>query len=387
MNRLFLMLTGLFTLVCLAGTAVAQTNIAPLFEPPTEAEIDAVWADWNGRDVQAYNWQTVGTSTFNQFTVDVVSHGVAGNTHYGFVRYPADYDPAQSYGLLILNHGGIGRVSPGIMGGFGTDCLRDKFLVVPSFRGETLAADALGFGDLQSGGEVSEFDGDIDDVLALVNGTLANYAGADAADMSVFGGSRGGAVSYLQSIRDPRISKAVYFFGATDHMTYPALEQTVAQIMTKGQGAGPFYATVVNIAEQYEAGTLTLAQARQQLLMRSAIHFVGRLPAAIQIHHGAQDNVVPVAHSQLLNEALLANNLPIGAYAYYEYPDGTHGGNMPDSAERRNDFLCSTATTIPTAVSVAGTETTSGVSAVISAIVICALLLASKAIIQLSKQA
>jgi hypothetical protein len=44
---------------------------------------------------------------------------------------------------------------------------------------------------------------------------------------------------------------------------------------------------------------LTLAEARLELLRRSAIYFVDELPLPYQIHHGDADFVVTVNHSQL----------------------------------------------------------------------------------------
>ncbi len=324
------------------GTVNPVSNLDSLFATPTAAEIDEVLADWNSRDVNAYNWQTLGSGIINGFTVDAVSHEVAGNTHYGFVRHPANYDPSQSYAILMYNHGGIGGVNVGAINQFADDCYDDFFIIAPSFRGETAFTGALGLGDLLSDGAVSEFDGDVDDALALLNGTIANYGGVDATNISVTGGSRGGCVSYLVSIREARINRGVYFYGATDHITAPGLQDSIETILANGTSVGPYYTTVKNIAEAYEDGTLPLHTARLELIRRSPIHFLNYLPDNIQIHHGALDFVVPIFTSDELDAALIANNLPLGDYAYYIYPDGGHGNNMPMSSERQTEFLCTT---------------------------------------------
>ena len=326
---------GTFCFDNFSFTKQEELDLAGLFAQPTTAETNEVWNEWNSRDVQAYNWQVLGTGAMSDFDVDVVSHEVQGNTHYGLVRYPMDYDATQKYPILIVNHGGTNGVNAATLGGYSQGCYQDYFIIVPSFRGETLVTGSLGLGDLVSDGEVSEFDGDIDDVLALLNGTIDNYAGADDTRIYVFGGSRGGCVSYLMSVREPRISRGVYFYGATDHLTAPDLQTSI-----ENNATGPYYATVRNVVDSYIAGAIGLHEARQALLSRSAIHFLEHLPQNIQIHHGDIDLAVPVFNSQILDAALMANNLPTGEYAYYEYEGGGHGSNMPNSNDRKNEFFC-----------------------------------------------
>lgn len=332
---------GLLLLLLMYYSVVNSQSLSLLFAPPTTTEIDAVIADWDARDVGVYNWIIEGSGTISGLPADVISHEVAGFIHYALVRYPQNYDPSLKYPVLISNHGGTGGTSIGIVAQHGLGCYRDYFVIAPSFQGEPLDTGPMGLGIFTSGGTVSEFDRDIDDTIALLNGTIANYAGADETNVSAFGGSRGGCVSYLLSVRDSRINNGVYFYGATDHMTYPGLETTIQNIMNMGGGANPFYNTVLNeAANDYMAGTMSLADARMALLSRSAIHFINHnLPKNMQIHHGDADGAVPVGNSQIMDAALMSNSLPTGEYTYYEYPGGGHGSNMPMSVDRKNDFL------------------------------------------------
>lgn len=257
-----------------------QTDLSALFAPPTVAEIQAVKEEWASRNLPVVNWQILGSGTITGLSVDVVSHEVDGNTHYGFVRYPLNYNPNNSYPVLVANHGAQSGVGAGIIIGYSTtDCLKEFIVVVPSFRSEELRTESLGFGNYISEGTPSEFDGDIDDAISLLNGVLENVAGADENRISVAGGSRGGGVSYLMSIRDPRIKMASIFFGATDHITHPGMQAAVENHIDNGSPiAPPFNTAVVAAAEPYLEGNFTLEEARMALIRRSAIYFIEHLP-------------------------------------------------------------------------------------------------------------
>ncbi len=339
MRVLFSLTTFLFFSLHL----LAQTDLSDLFATPTQAEIDAVITDWESRDVDVYNWQVEASTTFGGLDIDVVSHDVENDpnqTHYAFLRYPENYDPTQNYPVLIVNHGGTGGTGYGIIGGL-QGCFRDFVVAAPSFRGEELRTDVLNLGTFTSDGTVSEFDRDIDDVLALLNGVLANVTGADPSRICVFGGSRGGGVSYLMSARDPRINRAVVYFGATDHITHPGYQEHIENFIDTGMGGlNPPQATVYNEAAQpYVNGLITLAEARHQLLMRSVYYFDDRLPLPLQVHHGAVDFVVEVEHSQRLAAKMNTNGIIAPDFEYFEYPTGNHGSGI-DPNDERQDLIC-----------------------------------------------
>lgn len=336
--------------------SIQAQSVAPLFATPTPSEIAAVQADWAARDVNAYNWTVVGSGLYNGMTVEVVSHDVVGgDIHYGFVRYPINYAPTGSYPVVVANHGGQGGVGLGILATYSTDCLQNFIVVVPSFRSEELRTDALGLGNFVSGGAPSEFDGDIDDALALLNGTLDNVAGADTARIAIAGGSRGGGVTYLMCARDSRVKAAVVLFGATDHITLPGLEATIQGLVDSGSSAGPPpIQTVMNVVDPYLAGTLPLADARLALIRRSVIYFANQLPQPLNVHHGTDDLVVEIIHSQLMVTEMANLGVMAPDFEYYEYLGGGHGNNMPGSTELMQDLICTLADTTTTTTPVMG---------------------------------
>ena len=126
--------------------------------------------------------------------------------------------PGQPAPILVLNHGGWDGIEAEWAFELVDDCLADFFVVVPSFRGEELRI----FDDTyESTGEQSLINRDIIDVMALISGVVDNYPGAQDDDVSAWGYSRGGGVSLMLGIRDPRVDRVVNVFGPTDVLTYP----------------------------------------------------------------------------------------------------------------------------------------------------------------------
>ncbi|MBC23209.1 MAG: hypothetical protein CMJ32_04750 [Phycisphaerae bacterium] len=318
-----------------------EQTLQTLFDEPTRQELMAVRNDWDSRDLSPQGWTVHGSGTFSGLTVEVVSHVLDGNRHYGFIRYPEGYSDSGSYPVLILNHGGQNGVGLGILGQASQSCLREFVVIVPSFRGELLRTESLGLGDFLSEGPNSEFDGDIDDTISLLNGTLAHVPGADENMILAHGGSRGGCVTHLLSIRDTRIKGAVVFFGATDHML-DSIRDQVIEIIDNGAPAGnPVINTVLNYAvDPWLNGQISFGQARLELIRRSAIHFADTSPMPMEVHHGTRDFVVPVIHSRNFDDLMQElGNGDLG-FVYWEYPGGGHGSNMSEAFGRMQQFMC-----------------------------------------------
>lgn len=337
MKRLIFVLPILFTWL----SVQSQTDLSDLMAPPTLAEINAVKADWASRDYTAYNWTVLHTGMLAGFRVDIVSHEVEGDVHYAAVRYPENYNSNSSYPVLVSNHGGASGVNVVSLNAFQATCYRSFFIALPSFRSEELRTGNLAPVDYTSGGVENEMDGDTDDALALLTGVL-QIAGADENRVGVLGGSRGGGVSHLMACKDNRIKRASIFYGATDHMTLPGLQAKMEDYVDNGGGLKPpEAATYTYGVAPYLDGTLSLAEARLELLKRSAIYFIDELPLPYQVHHGDADPVVTPNHSQLF--AAEFANMGIGSpdFEYYEYSGEGH--NLPPETGApalRESYLC-----------------------------------------------
>ena len=321
------------------------TDLSDLFAPPTTAELLAVEADWASRNPIADGWQVEDSALIAGFRVDVVSHLVDGYRHYGAVRYPAQFQPGGSHPVLVVCHGGNNGVGLGSLQGLDSltpgTCLEDQaFVLLPSFRGESLFAGPMG--TFLSEGPTSVIDRDVDDTMAMLSCVLEEIPEADAGRVFAHGGSRGGAVTLVLSVRDERIQAAVEFFAASDH-TLPSIQANCEALAAAGGGSGSNAVSNhawIYAAEPYLAGTLSLAEARQVLHACSMAFFAHRLPP-LQAHHGTADPAVLYEQSERLVEVMTDLGVAPPCFEFFSYPGGGHSaGSMPGCGQRLEDLLC-----------------------------------------------
>lgn len=308
--------------VALAGCAPRLSGLesdrllGALFQPPAAAEIARIEAEWTARDTRALDVRVEQDRTYADGSrVLVVSHrtGEDGTArHVGAVRLPPGA-AGRRLPVLVVGHGGDRGTN--LRQFEGGAFAREWVQVLPAFRGERLRTGppVVGRG-VRSGGTPSPWDRDADDAIALLNAALTLVPEADAGRVAALGRSRGGGVALLLAARDARVRGVVSVFGPTDfflpevqHLARRALRSPV-----RLPGAG-FLADSVLFA--LRDGRTSLARARLDLLRRSPAFFATRLPP-VQIHHGALDTKVPVAHSRRLADALREAGRTPEVYVY-----------------------------------------------------------------------
>ena len=306
-----------------------------IFTPPTSAEKRAVLADWASRSQPVQGWRVERSIEDEGFKLDIVSHTLDGNRHFAAVRTPANHRPGQAAPILVLNHGGWEGADADWALHVAEDCLADFFVVVPSYRGEPLRFDGRAY---RSTGQQSLIDRDVDDTMALISGVLRNYPGAQGEDVSAWGYSRGGGVSLLLGIRDPRVDRVVNVFGPTDVLTFDDMADRVRESYY-GDDLGPFYRFPAQWMRAHLRGQMSESTVRHKLLAGSALHFADQLPTRIQTHHGARDQIVPVENARALHEALDQRS-DMQVNEYFEYRFGGHG-ELRGLDRRAVQMLCS----------------------------------------------
>lgn len=324
--------------------AAAQTDLAPLFAPPTPEELADVAADWAARITAPSALEVYDTGDADGFRVDGVRFVLAGVEQYGAIRYPRGFRPGGRYPVLVALHGGFHGLDLNWLltfdAAFPSGCVADSFVVVaPSFRGEVVngygvIANRLGVG------EARPFARDGDDAIAMLNAALALVPEADPGRVSAFSRSRGGPAAVQLLLRDPRVRRAACLFGPADFLL-PHVQAGAREFLDAGATADRLGELVGrNVAAPWLAGELTLAQARHLLLSWCTPPHV-TAPLAVQLHHGDRDGVVPVEHSRSLAAALTAAGAAAPDFACFEYPGGSHNAAALAGHEPRlESHLC-----------------------------------------------
>ena len=286
--------------------APVVSDLDSLFAPPTPAEIAMVEAEWETRMPETRGVEieldTVVERQSATLRVRILSHTVGGLRHYGAVVTPPDAEPG-SLPVLVFTHGGDNGVE--LREVFLMNALlefegRGVGLVAPSYRSEPLEFDDRVF---VSDGPASPWDRDVDDTMWLLSVAIEAVPELNKERVAVLGISRGAGVGLLAGVRDPRIDAVVEAAGPTDLFDDYAreiLEEALAGNVRDLPGVEYLDETLI---QPWKRGELTDAQARLELLRRSAAYFVDRLPP-VQLHHGTADGVVAVSQAHRLIEAM-----------------------------------------------------------------------------------
>ena len=287
--------------------ASGTPDLDALFVPPTAAEIAQVEAEWEMRAPEVSGVQVeldteVSSLLAGTVRVRVLSHTVGGLRHYGLlVTPPGAVDPG-SLPVIVYAHGGDDGVN-----------LADILLIIPflrsvgsvafvapSYRSEPLQVEDREF---ISDGPPSPWDRDVDDTLSLLSVALEEAPELDGERIALLGLSRGGGVSLLAGARDERIDAVVEAAGPTDLFDGYAreiMEEALAGTLRDLPGLDYLNETLI---QPWWRGELSDADARIEMLRRSAAYFVGQMPP-VQLHHGTADEVVAVSQAHRLIEEM-----------------------------------------------------------------------------------
>ena len=333
---------------------VNGVNFTRLFAEPTDAEVQAVRADWAGRNTTSSPATIRGTATVDGASVTVVEHTVTATgggtvTHYGVIRVPSGASGERP--ILIVHHGGDNGFSIDAADRTGPPTSNtgvrqfatafpalaaSTVQVFPVYRSETIST--TGFptlgGPYTAGGDESPWDYDVDDSIALLSAVQGLDLFASSIDedrVGAIGFSRGANTAALQAIRDDRIDALVDYYGPTDFVNPGAvtlatllLSPTPSPAVFGLPGAQFLFDNVLNPLRNADGSVnpnADYAGARLAVVRRSASAFTESLPDT-QVHHHYQDAVVPVAFSQAFEAA--GAEPSGGSFEVFYY--GTEGG-------------------------------------------------------------
>ncbi len=283
-------------------------DVDALFAAPTDAERAAVEAEWAARTSIPEEIRLEQSTPLNvrgqAGTVHIYSFLIDSSRRYGAVLVPNVAEPGSTPVLLLAPPGAEGSGSPLLLDAVGSylELGAGAFIfVMPSFRGEPFRSTTQSW---VTEGPPSPWDGDVDDALALLDLVFEEVPAADPGRVAALGIGRGGTSVLMMAIRDSRIDAVVSFFGTTDFLGPFMRGVTIDALGGRIAGGVPgVFALYDLVYEPVQAGSMTVAEARHELLLRSPLHFVERLPR-VQLHHGIEDPVTPVAESEAVLDAL-----------------------------------------------------------------------------------
>lgn len=315
-------------------------DVDALFAPPTTSEIQAVEADWAARNVSAQSVQVAFDSTLASvgLRVRVLSHTVNGGRHYGAVVTPVGA-PDASLPIVVYGHGGDAGTSIDellLVASLLQGQVPTTGFVQPSFPDEPLT---FGSHVFQSDGPASPWDHDVDATIALLSAAIESASELDPERIVVVGQSRGADVGLLMAARDTRVQAVVEFFGPTDFFASYAreiFEEALAGMPRDLPGLDYLNETII---QPWKNRQLSTAEARLEMVRRSPVYFVDRLPA-VQVHHGTADPVVDVSQAERLIEVMEAAGRTAPEFEAYLYPGGVHNPfTLEGATERTIAFL------------------------------------------------
>ncbi len=230
----------------------------------------------------------------------------------GWLLYPANYDPAKKYGLIVMVHGGpSSAVTPRWpRAGFGAAPLAASgyFVLEPNPRG------SYGEGEAFTQANRKDFGyGDLSDILAGVDAVEKHVPAIDDARLGITGWSYGGFMTMFGVTQTHRFKAAVAGAGISNWLSYYG-ENSIDQWMT------PFFgATVYKEPAVYAKS--------------SAINYIDKVTTPTLVVVGDRDGECPAPQSFEFWHALKAANVPTSLVVY---PNEGHGFVDP---EHQRDVL------------------------------------------------
>ena len=291
-----LMFLGLLFTGCGSESPTAPIEPADLFAqlllPPTAEEISSISVEFSqspGRNPTS-TLDTLDTRSGTFSNLSLVAYRVDDLQIYGIISTPK---LPGTYPLILYNHGGDS--------GLRTEELEQPLalgfvLVASSFRSEAVHWFGV---DYTSDGTPDPWSGDVRDALILLD-HAEDLVEADPTRVITVGVSRGGGVSLLAAaMRTGHFEKVIDVFGPTDFFD-PAIWRDVDFLVSESLDPRPGADYLQReIVRPFLLGERTLSEARLALLRRSALYFADRLPPT-QIHHGLDDQIVPISQSDRL---------------------------------------------------------------------------------------
>ncbi len=328
------------------SSALADIDLQVVFSPPTLDEISAVRSDWQSRPTEADNFTHERYAEAEGFTISRASFYYEGLKQYCLVRFPRHYTESGSFPVLVLHHGGEQGLyyldALDFDETYPTSCIADSsFVLMPTYRGEAFAGSNV-LGNRFSQGEISLWDRDCDDAMAMLTAFLTVTPEADPYRLVSLGRSRGATVAYHMAVRDHRLKRSVVLFGASDFLHEDIQLDCNLEINQGIEATNTLSRKVMaHMVNPWLEGEKSLAEVRQLLTGWSTANTLHG-NRKMQLHHGQIDTNIPIDHSYLVDTKMQTLGAGPPNYELFTYPLAGHSTDNMDGYEIRvEDYLCS----------------------------------------------
>ena len=231
----------------------------------------------------------------------------------GWLLYPAHYDAAKKYGLIVLVHGGPAAAAQSSWGGRGS-LSAPAFSALGYFVLEPNPRGSYGQGEAFTAANRKDFGyGDLRDIVAGVDAVTAKIPAIDPGRVGLTGWSYGGFMTMFAVTQTQRFKAAVAGAGISDWKSYYG-ENSIDQWMTPYFGASVYEDPAVYAKS-------------------SAIDFIDKVKTPTLAVVGDRDGECPAPQSFEFWHALRDEHVPTQLVVY---PNEGHGFVNPD---HRTDVL------------------------------------------------
>ncbi len=239
----------------------------------------------------------------------IASYLSEGLKIYALLTVPYGERPATGWPVVIFNHGYIPpaqyRTTERYVA-YVDAFARNGYIV---FR-----SDYRGHGDSQ--GEATGGYGTPNYTIDVLNavGSIKRFAEADPNRIGMWGHSMGGHITLRAMVTTRDIKAGVIWAGVVASYPDMASRWRATPPATISTGARRWRQTFVELYGSPEENPAFWASI-------SPISYVGEASGPLQLHHGDQDESVPLLFSELLYQAALDAGLPV---EFYTYPGNDH---------------------------------------------------------------
>ncbi len=292
-----------------------EVSTDQLFKVPDQQELNSVWEEWSKKDFSPKNVRVEKEYSEEDGTLQVVSHTVNGQQHYGFVYLQPGLNVNTAPILLLLpgksSHYDVFTVDflkQEMKSLFGcNDTYREYIVAMPSFRGNAVRGKDFCF--RSSGYSMDVWMGAAEDALFFLESVKGLCRRKDDVKVLALGASRGATVGLIIGALSRKVDYIISISTHTNFLSKDAYQE---------------YPLHNSYPAAFFTPSAPAAEIRRRLIASSPYFFLDSIPP-FEIHQGVQDHLTTVMHTKLLENKINATGQNASTRKIYFYEGQGHG--------------------------------------------------------------